>query len=408
MANAEGHVRSLDALRGALALYVALHHVGFIFTDAWRALGGVPWLFTKFAAFGHSAVIAFFLLSGFAMMRSHGDDPFDRASLSQYAFRRVRRLYGVYLGALLATALLSLHRAPPARALAELPANVLMLQAGGGPWWRQTYLGNTPLWSLSFEAAYYLAFPALLLLGRRLGAYALVAAVLALGALGWAGVALGDLRDASVAALLPAWWAGAWLATPGCAARRWRVPSWLAGYGVGLVPLLSRALPDSTAADLLVAVAFLPLFARLAQEREASPPRAPSPTPLLALLALHATAAGFLLGGDRPATRDAFEVAYLAAPLALAALAPWLEGLARHPAPRPALLGLCGISYGLYVVHFPVLALARDLAAAWRFPPAAALALAFAGLGAALALAWALEGPLHRRWATWLGRAWPR
>jgi peptidoglycan/LPS O-acetylase OafA/YrhL len=408
MASAQGHVRSLDALRGALALYVALHHVGYLFSDAWRGLGSVPWLYTKFAAFGHSAVIAFFLLSGFTMMRSHGEDAFDRASAGRYAFRRVRRLYGVYLGALLATALLSLHREGAGPALAQFPGNLLMLQAGGGGGWRQPYLGNTPLWSLSFEAAYYALFPVLLLLGRRLGAPALVAAIAAIGALGWAGASLGDLRDASVAALLPAWWAGAWLATPSCAARRWRVPAWLAGYGVGMVPLLSRAIPEGGAADLLAAVAFLPLFARLAHARDASPARAPSPPLLLVLLALHAAAAAFLLAGNRPSTRDAFEAAYLAAPLALAALAPWLEGLARRPAARPVLLGLCGISYGLYAVHFPVLALARDLATAGRLAPAGTLALAFAGLGVALALAWVLEGPLHRRWAAWLDRAWPR
>ncbi|MCC7518122.1 MAG: acyltransferase [Verrucomicrobiae bacterium] len=408
MATAEGHVRSLDALRGALALYVTLHHVGLLYSDWWRAAGNVPWLFTKLTAFGHTAVIAFFLLSGFAMMRSHGGDSFDRASLNRYAFRRVRRLYGVYLGALLITALLSLHRVPLGRALAEFPANVLMLQAGGGPWWRQPFLGNTPLWSLSYEAAYYAAFPVLLLLGQRFGVRTLVAGVLAFGILGWIGIALGGLRDAAVAALGPTWWAGAWLAAPSGPAARWRVPSWLAGFGVGIAPLLCRAVPDPIAADLLAAAAFLPLFTRLAQKDPAACRAFPSTVPFLGLAFLYATGAFLLLGGRHPSTRAAFEWAYLSAPWALAVAAPALERFARRPAGRRLLLGLCGISYGLYVAHFPVLAFGRDLAAAWRLPPFPALGLAGAMLAAAFGFAWMLEHPLHRRWAEWLGRRWPR
>ncbi|MFZ4694865.1 MAG: acyltransferase family protein [Verrucomicrobiia bacterium] len=407
-ANPGGHIRSLDALRGALALYVALHHIGFLYSDWWRAAGNLPWLFTKFSAFGHEAVIAFFLLSGFAMMRSHGGDPLDPASLNRYAFRRVRRLYGVYLGALLLTALFSLHRGGTSLAIQQLPANLLMLQAGGGPWWRQTYLGNTPLWSLSFEAAYYLAFPALLLLGRRLGPRALVGTVAAFGTAGWIGVWFGGFHDASIAALLPTWWIGAWLASPDCAALRWRVPSWLAGYGVGLVPLLSRSVPDAALKDLLVAVLFLPLFARLLQGSAPPSSRHPSAPVLTALLLIHAIGALLLFLGDCPSTSGAFERTYLAAPLVLAMFAPALERAARRPLVRPALLGLCGISYGLYACHFPVLALGRDLAAAWHPPALVSLAIAWTALAAAISLAWLLEHPLHRRWADWLGRRWPR
>lgn len=408
MANSPGRVQSLDALRGALALYVALHHVGFLYSNWWRAAGNVPWLFLKLTAFGHSAVIGFFLLSGFAIMRAHGGDSFDRAALNRYAFRRVRRLYGVYLGALCVTALLFLGRGDVARAVCELPANLLMLQAGGGPWWRKPYLGNTPLWSLSFEAAYYLLFPVLLLLGRNCGIRILAAAVAAGGMLGLFGVACAGLHDASILALLPVWWLGAWLATPSCSARRWRAPSWLAGYGLGLIPLLCRSLPESNLGDLATALAFLPLFVRLTQEDPAASRITPSLPLLLGLLLLHALGARFLLAGTHSSTRNILEFAYLAAPGILAGAAPLMENLARRSPLRSLLLGLCGISYGLYAVHFPVLAFGRDFAIAREMSPAAALGLAGGGLAVALILAKILEDPWHRTWANWLNRRWPR
>ncbi len=408
MSNSSDRVRSLDALRGALAFYVALHHAGFLYSDWWRAAGSVPWLITKLTAFGHSAVIGFFLLSGFAIMRAHGGDSLDRAALNRYALRRVRRLYGVYLGALCVTALLYLGHGRLARIALELPANLLMLQAGGDPWWRKPYLGNTPLWSLSFEAAYYLLFPALLLLGRSFGIRILAAAIAACGLLGIAGVNLGGWRDASILALLPIWWLGAWLATPSCSMRRWRAPSWLAGYGLGLIPLLFRSIPDLTVRDLTTAFAFLPLFVRLTRKENAASRSAPSLPLFLGLLLLHGIGAQGLLGGTHPSTRGAFELAYLAAPGIFAGVAPLIENLARRPPLRSLLLGLCGISYGLYAVHFPVLAFGRDLAAAQGLSPAAALGLAGGGLAVALILAKILEGPWHRTWVAWLERRWPR
>ena len=151
----DGRLARLEALRGLAAFYVVFHHVT---PQTWYVEGvNVGVLFR----FGQEAVILFFLLSGFVIHYS-----FTRGrehSFRTYFFKRALRIY-VPLVIVLATSYLVLSAqsgAPLDPQPAVLLGNLLMLQ----DWeWSKpnvivaTYLGNTPLWSLSYEWWFYMLY----------------------------------------------------------------------------------------------------------------------------------------------------------------------------------------------------------------------------------------------------------
>ena len=85
----------LDALRFAAAIAVFLSHYG-----AGRISGGLFWRFTDY---GHTAVLVFFVLSGFVIASVTAT---RERSLEDYALSRLARLYSVMLPAFIITALL--------------------------------------------------------------------------------------------------------------------------------------------------------------------------------------------------------------------------------------------------------------------------------------------------------------
>jgi peptidoglycan/LPS O-acetylase OafA/YrhL len=89
----------LDSMRGLAALVVVFHHFAHMFFPDGKIGTGI----TKFILFpfiaGHASVMLFFLLSGFVLSL-----PFLQAKSQPYLVfiqRRVLRIYGPYLGALL-------------------------------------------------------------------------------------------------------------------------------------------------------------------------------------------------------------------------------------------------------------------------------------------------------------------
>ncbi len=113
----------------------------------------------------------FFILSGFVVYHatfSHG-----RAfEIGRYALRRIRRIYPIFLFALLFSYLLGslqLHRWAAVN-VTQLGGNLLMLQDEAalkpGVW--VTPFADSPLWSLSYEWWFYVLFvPVVVLLARR-------------------------------------------------------------------------------------------------------------------------------------------------------------------------------------------------------------------------------------------------
>jgi peptidoglycan/LPS O-acetylase OafA/YrhL len=153
----------LDTLRLAAACIVLLSHVTS------RELNLVlPWV-----RWGHEAVAAFFVMSGFVIAYVTAS---REKSIDSYAAARLGRLYSVVLPALLVTVMLD----AAGRAInpelyqsiandhvtARVVVNLLFIQQN----WNLTVapMSNGPFWSLGYEFWYYLIFGAWTFLsGRR-------------------------------------------------------------------------------------------------------------------------------------------------------------------------------------------------------------------------------------------------
>lgn len=144
----------LDSLRGFAAIYVVLHHaspkhldiLGFNVANAFR--------------FGQEAVILFFLLSGFVI--NHSFQKSSNKTFRRYFFKRATRIYiplvfVMLLGWLLASMRVDGWANPE---FAQLFLNLLMLQdLEFKPNILVTpYMGNSPLWSLSYEWWFYMLY----------------------------------------------------------------------------------------------------------------------------------------------------------------------------------------------------------------------------------------------------------
>lgn len=180
---------ALDGIRGAAALAVYLGHLrASLFVDAQEAhLGIVGKMIYYATGLGHQAVVVFFVLSGFlvggSLLRTEPEPGRWRA----YALARATRLYVVLLPALVLTLIIDylgevtfgkagtiyggeMHGAAlgslqPATSTTIFFGNLLFLQPRLVP-----FLGtNSPLWSLSYEAWFYAAFPALCIIWQEKG-----------------------------------------------------------------------------------------------------------------------------------------------------------------------------------------------------------------------------------------------
>ena len=174
----------LDGIRGLAALYVVVNHV-FL-----RAFPGYPADHAPFWAawliYGRFAVVVFIVLSGFSLALSPARHGWRLDAVSGFAQRRMRRILPPYWAALafsLAVAWLIVPQ--PGRGVpgvTSVVANGLLVQ--------NVVLAHSPnaaFWSMAVEAQLYVAFPLLLLLVRRWGGGAMVAAVPVVAAVGIVG-----------------------------------------------------------------------------------------------------------------------------------------------------------------------------------------------------------------------------
>jgi peptidoglycan/LPS O-acetylase OafA/YrhL len=239
------NLRSLDVLRGLLALYVVITHARWLLWQGHPAFISQPharWeTLLAYASgvfkYGHLAVMVFFALSGFfihlrmAQKFAQGEQS-PRLNTAEYLRRRAWRVLPVYYFALALTVVIdlagraiypTLYRAATPDAFlngifvmkgygleAVVPALLLVPRSLG------FYFGsNGPLWSLGFEMLYYLAYPAWFALRRRYGTKAYLigfGVALVAGTLrGYASIPLFDWL-AEVVSLWSVWLAGAWVA----------------------------------------------------------------------------------------------------------------------------------------------------------------------------------------------------
>jgi peptidoglycan/LPS O-acetylase OafA/YrhL len=193
----------LESLRGAAALYVLLHHAAVL--NGWPVPLGLVF------RFGQEAVIAFFLISGFviALAQERTTEP----GFGAYLRRRAFRIYPVFLMAL-ALAFVFAPSLPHAvrTDLPTLVGNLLQLQdlsqlKPGVAF--EVFGGNDPLWSLSYEWWFYLFFYGL---WRWRPDRTRDRDVTVAGAAGVIVFALAPNPIALFLAYFPLWWAGARLA----------------------------------------------------------------------------------------------------------------------------------------------------------------------------------------------------
>jgi len=178
----------VEGLRGVAALYVFLFHV-------WQAgiehpatatlalLFGATWWLLQY---GHFAVAAFIVISGFCLALPVAASGTLRFDPRDFFVRRARRLMPAYVAVVIIsilpfciTALLQGHPInPPHIAL----ATVLHLALVHNLFYATTEYLNGPLWTIALECQIYVAFALLLIpVWRRFGLVAQLALALGLG-----------------------------------------------------------------------------------------------------------------------------------------------------------------------------------------------------------------------------------
>ncbi len=197
----------LDMLRGLAAILVVVGHARLLLLPSFRFENASSFDATAqllIGNHGHSAVLAFFVISGFLV----GGAAFREqrrplgANWTGFALRRLIRLQVVLLPALLVTATLdSVSRAllsgrvfkvegfaPVAPSITDFIGNVGLVQGVLVP----PFGSNAALWSLSWEWASYLSFPLLLVAvssgaaNRRLACFTLASAIIFIMGPRWA------------------------------------------------------------------------------------------------------------------------------------------------------------------------------------------------------------------------------
>jgi peptidoglycan/LPS O-acetylase OafA/YrhL len=164
----------LDGLRGLAALYVVVYHVSL------RAFPGYPYDGAPFWAgwfvYGRFAVLVFIVLSGFSLALSPARAGWRLDGIAAYARRRARRILPAYWAALAFSLAVAWLIVPQPRsgvpdAMSVLVNGLLVQNIVGAP------SPNTAFWSIAVEVQLYVLLPVLLLMIRRRGALAMVAAV---------------------------------------------------------------------------------------------------------------------------------------------------------------------------------------------------------------------------------------
>ncbi len=335
----------LDGLRGLAALYVVLFHA-MVEAHASGRSNSAPAV-AAFAALrhGHYAVDVFIVLSGYCLMRPVARDPDGRleGGVVAYLGRRARRIIPPYYAALglcwlLAATVPALGRrgggpwdlALPAGGVGVVASHLLLVQNWAPGW---IYRIDPPTWTVATEWQIYLLFPALIALRRRAGMAATVAVAFGLG---WAIAGLGPLLGNPALVRLCPWLLG--LFTLGMAA---------AGDGDGQGPVRR---PLGWVAAVVVALG-VPAW-------------------------LDAPNRDVMLADPIVGALTALLIARLARRSARGESSPILRLLSSPGARR-----LGSISYSLYLIHFPLLALAGSLLRSRGVVPGAQLA-AMLGLAA--------------------------
>ena len=166
----------LDGIRGVAALYVVVHHSWLLSFHGYPANTGPAWL--GWLLYGRLAVVVFITLSGFSLAVSPARKEWQLGGVARFARRRAWRILPPYWAALAFSLVIAwavtpqLHSGPPT-GTSVVVYGLLLQDVVAAP------VPNGAFWSIAVEAELYLVFPLLLLIRRRAGAAAVLAAVTA-------------------------------------------------------------------------------------------------------------------------------------------------------------------------------------------------------------------------------------
>lgn len=151
-------IKPLTSLRFFFAFFVFLSHISFIKSDA-----AYIDIFDNVFDEGFLGVSFFFILSGFILAYNYNDKILERkVSKSKFYIARFARIYPLHLATLICAVPLSLFEL-----WKNLPLNLFLLQS-----WiplKSVYFSlNSPSWSISTEAFFYLCFPFLVIINGKL------------------------------------------------------------------------------------------------------------------------------------------------------------------------------------------------------------------------------------------------
>ncbi|GAA3575473.1 hypothetical protein GCM10022419_065770 [Nonomuraea rosea] len=169
-----GRLAGLDGLRGLAALFVVLHHCWLLSFPGFPVNGAPAW--TGWLLYGHFAVVVFIVLSGFSLAVSPARNGWRLGSTRTFAVRRAWRILPPYWAALLFSLVIAWTVIPqPGQGVptgqSVLFYGLLLQDVFGSP------SPNGAMWSIAVEAQLYFVFPLMLLILRKRGAAALLAAV---------------------------------------------------------------------------------------------------------------------------------------------------------------------------------------------------------------------------------------
>ncbi len=357
----------LEGLRGACAVVVMLGHWLQIFAPR---DGIFSYVATMGEPFGFIAVIVFFILSGFVIGHSVKPTP-DPNAVKAYLLKRFIRLYPIYIAALVFSFLVA-------------GASIVSLYfVGHAIFLQNTFIdtieSNGPLWSLNNEVCYYLIFLILWIYPRSLVPFwcaAIAGAIIA---------SLDATWYFNLAGLFAFWLFGLSLSrypqvlrnsVVDTAAPRFWLPFFLLGAyaSSGTANVISRHLGFDSGLTFMAffnGALILDLFLGVLGKKIARL----WATPFYFLSAM-SVVAGLIYAfqAQKFAGVPNYWAAAFYAALAIIAATFSLHGPRRAQWSRLAPIG--GISYALYVVHFPIMfALSKYLPAHW---PAAILAMPLA------------------------------
>jgi len=194
-------IAKLESLRGFAAIYVMLSHLSSNELHLQQSWVGQPFRFAQ------EGVLIFFLLSGFVIYYSWHESGGTK-NFKTFIYKRFRRIYPIYLLALLLGYVVAcLNKGIQPLDVSGLLGNVMMVQGlERNPGWQANpFMGNGPLWSLSYEWWFYMMFYPLY---RFLASEWRKTVVFVLALAGIAGEVAAPNIFFHILASFPIWWCG--------------------------------------------------------------------------------------------------------------------------------------------------------------------------------------------------------